>query len=81
MAGILKAALAAALLIATPAAFATAIAAPAKKEEAKTPAKKELTPQQRKMKDCAAKWGQEKKAKKVSGQKAYRAFMSKCLQD
>ena len=42
-------------------------------------AKKETTPQQQKMKDCGAKWGEEKKTKKVSGQKAYREFMSTCL--
>jgi len=50
-------------------------AATAKKEEAK----KELTPQQQKMKDCSAKWGEEKKAKKVSGKKAHDEFMSTCL--
>ena len=50
-----------------------------KKAEPKKAAKKELTPQQQKMKDCAGKWGEEKKAKKVSGQKAYREFMSGCL--
>jgi len=40
---------------------------------------KKVTPQQQKMKDCAGKWKEEKAAKKVSGQKAYRAFMSTCL--
>jgi psiF repeat len=45
----------------------------------KDTAKKELTPQQQKMKDCAAKWKDEKKAKNVSGRKAYNEFMSKCL--
>ncbi len=45
----------------------------------KDTAKKELTPQQQKMKDCAGKWGDEKKAKKVSGRKAYNEFMSGCL--
>jgi hypothetical protein len=44
-----------------------------------TKAKKQLTPQQQKMKDCAAKWKDEKKAKNVSGRKAYNEFMSKCL--
>ena len=29
------------------------------------------------MKDCAGKWGDEKKAKKVSGRKAYNEFMSR----
>jgi hypothetical protein len=42
-------------------------------------AAKKSSAQQEKMKDCAAKWGEEKKAKKVSGQKAHRAFMSTCL--
>jgi len=42
-------------------------------------AKKELTPQQQKMKDCAAKWKEEKTAKKVSGKKAHNEFMSTCL--
>jgi Spy/CpxP family protein refolding chaperone len=51
----------------------------AKKDEPKAEAKKELTPQQQKMKDCAAKWKDEKKAKNVSGRKAYNEFMSKCL--
>ena len=51
----------------------------AKKEEPKAEAKKQLTPQQQKMKDCAAKWKDEKKAKNVSGRKAYNEFMSKCL--
>jgi len=68
--------------------FATAIAAivtapvsPAAAEMAAKPEpkKKELTPQQQKMKDCAAKWGVEKTEKKVSGRKAYNAFMSTCL--
>ena len=42
-------------------------------------AKKELTPQQQKMKDCSAKWKDEKAAKKVSGKKAHNEFMSSCL--
>jgi hypothetical protein len=50
-----------------------------KSKKAETGEKKALTPQQQKMKDCAGKWGEEKKAKKVSGQKAYREFMSGCL--
>ena len=52
---------------------------PKKKDEPKAEAKKELTPQQQKMKDCAAKWKDEKKAKNVSGRKAYNEFMSTCL--
>ena len=42
-------------------------------------AKKETSPQQQKMKDCAAKWGEEKKTKSVSGKKAHNEFMSACL--
>ena len=42
-------------------------------------AEKKLTPQQQKMKDCSAKWGDEKKAKKVSGKAAHNKFMSTCL--
>ena len=42
-------------------------------------AKKELSPQQQKMKDCSVKWGDEKKAKGVKGKKAHDAFMSTCL--
>ena len=61
---------AAALLIGT-AAAPTASAEMAKK--------KELTPQQQKMKDCSAKWKDEKAVKKVSGRKAHNEFMSTCL--
>jgi hypothetical protein len=50
-----------------------------KEETKKEETKKELTPQQQKMKDCAAKWGDEKKTKNVKGRKAYNEFMSKCL--
>ena len=81
------------LALAFSAAFTTAIfvapiapayaemAAPTKESTKSKPdtAKKELTPQQQKMKDCAAKWKDEKKAKNVSGRKAYNEFMSKCL--
>jgi psiF repeat-containing protein len=34
---------------------------------------------QQKMKDCAAKWKEEKAQKHASGRAAYRAFMSECL--
>lgn len=57
--------------------FAEMAKEPTKKSEKKET--KKLTPQQQKMKDCAGKWGQEKKAKKVSGRKAYNEFMSGCL--
>ena len=67
----LVAAAAAALLIATATAPTSAWAEMA--------TKKPLTPQQQKMKDCSAKWKEEKAAKKVSGRKAHNEFMSSCL--
>jgi len=77
------------LAIATASAFLIGAAAPtsvfaetakeAGKKAEKKETKKELTPQQQKMKDCAGKWGAEKKAKNVSGRKAYNGFMSGCL--
>ena len=71
---------AAAIAVCLAAAPTLTSAATAKKEEAKKEeTKKELTPQQQKMKDCSAKWGEEKKAKKVSGKKAHDEFMSTCL--
>ena len=82
-------ALAATLVVGTSTFPTTTFAEMLKKEETKketkkskkseTGEKKAMTPQQQKMKDCAGKWGEEKTAKKVSGQKAYRAFMSGCL--
>lgn len=48
-----------------------------KSDEAKSA--KKLTPQQQKMKDCGAKWQDEKKAKNVKGREAYRKFLSTCL--
>lgn len=76
----LSAAFVAAFLLGTVGAPSLALAEMAKKEETKKEeTKKELTPQQQKMKDCAAKWKDEKKAKNVSGRKAYNEFMSTCL--
>lgn len=55
------------------------------KSEAKSDAKsdtktaKPLTAQQQKMKDCGAKWQEEKKTKGVSGKAAYQKFLSTCL--
>ena len=72
----LRSIIAATLFVAVATAPTITIAATAKKEEA---AKKELSPQQQKMKDCAAKWRVEKEAKKVSGRKAYNEFMRTCL--
>ena len=77
----LAAALSAAFLATATAAIVVAPVNPAAAEMATKaePKKKDLTPQQQKMKDCAAKWKDEKAAKKVSGRKAYNAFMSTCL--
>ena len=60
-------------------AFAEMLKKEETKKETKKATKKELTPQQQKMKDCAGKWNEEKKAKKVSGKKAHNEFMSGCL--
>ena len=81
IARILSLAVAATLVLGTATVPTVSFAEMLKKEEPKkdTKKKKELTPQQQKMKDCAAKWGDEKKAKKVSGRKAYNEFMSGCL--
>jgi hypothetical protein len=47
---------------------------------AETAAKeKPMMPQQLKMKDCAAKWGEEKKATGKKGRAAYNEFMRGCL--
>lgn len=51
----------------------------AKAAAAKEEKKKKLTAQQQKMKDCAAKWQDEKKTKNVKGRTAYNKFMSGCL--
>jgi hypothetical protein len=40
---------------------------------------KTVSPQRQKMKDCGAKWKEEKATKNVSGRAAYRAFMKDCL--
>lgn len=54
-------------------------------KEAKESAEKQvgdarkLSAQQQKMKDCGAKWQDEKKANGVKGREAYRKFLSVCL--
>jgi len=40
---------------------------------------KTITPQQQKMKDCAAKWKDEKAKTDAKGREAYSKFMSGCL--
>jgi hypothetical protein len=42
-------------------------------------AKRPLTAQQLKMKDCGAKWQDEKKTKGVKGRDAWNAFRSECM--
>jgi DNA-binding protein H-NS len=74
-------------LIAAPAAPSFAQATTTEKTEkkaaktekaAKKPSAKQSA-QQQKMKDCAAKWGDHKKEKKVQGRTEHRKFMSECL--
>ena len=48
------------------------------KEKAKA---KPLTQQQQKMKDCGAKWTEEKAKTGVKGRTAYRKFMKDCLKN
>jgi hypothetical protein len=47
-------------------------------DAADKPAKK-LSTQQQKMKDCGAKWKEEKAAKNLKGREAYRKFIGDCL--
>lgn len=54
-------------------ALAVFIAQPAAAQE------KKLSPQQLKMKSCAALWRDEKAAKKVSGRDEYNKFLRGCL--
>jgi hypothetical protein len=84
----LKSLLAAAVafaLIAVPAAPSFAQATTTEKTEKKSEKKAAKKPsakqsaQQQKMKDCATKWGDHKKEKKVSGRTEHRKFMSECL--
>ena len=76
---ILTTAVAAAFLFGAAAAPTPTFAEGAKKEETKAATKKELTPQQQKMKDCGPKWADYKKEKNVKGRAEYRKFMSTCL--
>ena len=48
-------------------------------DDAKAAAKRPLTAQQMKLKDCGAKWQEEKKAKGVKGREAWNKFRSDCL--
>lgn len=60
------------------AAIATAFLAVAAAPTAGAQAKP-VTPQQQKMKDCAAKWKDEKAKTGAKGRDAYRTFMHGCL--
>lgn len=57
----------------TTAFLAVAVAPMANAQDKATP------PQQQKMKDCAAKWKDEKAKTGTKGREAYRTFMSGCL--
>jgi hypothetical protein len=48
-------------------------------DDSKAAAKQPLTAQQLKLKDCGAKWQEEKKAKGVKGRDAWNKFRSDCL--
>ena len=76
----LLAAAVACALVTAPAApsFAQAATEKTDKKPAKKPSKKQSA-QQQKMKDCAAKWGDYKKEKKVQGRAEHRKFMGECL--
>ena len=91
---LLNTALAAALVVSAPAALLAQTTTPAKTEKSdktmsksdaksttgdKMKAAKPLTAQQQKMKDCGAKWQEEKKTKGVSGKAAYQKFLGTCL--
>jgi hypothetical protein len=58
------------------AAFLSAALAPMARAEDKP-----LTPQQQKMKDCAAQWKDEKAKTDATGRAAYRTFLSACLKN
>jgi psiF repeat len=51
----------------------------AQNDASKGEASKSASAQRQKMKDCAAKWKDEKAQKHVSGRDAYRAYMKECL--
>lgn len=66
-------------LLAIALAISLAAAIPLQPGMAEEKPEKKAGAQQQKMKDCAAKWKEEKAAKNVKGQDAYRTFMSGCL--
>lgn len=54
-------------------------AAQADDTKSETKAKRPLTAQQLKMKECGAKWKEEKETKGVKGREAWNKFRSECL--
>ena len=67
-------------LPASPAKSQTGGAAPATSQApSTTAAPKAVTPQRQRMKDCAAKWKEEKTNTGVKGRAAYNKFMRGCL--
>jgi len=59
--------------------FATPDVKMAQAAAPKAAAPKQITPQQQKMKDCGAKWQDEKTKTGAKGRAAYRKFLSACL--
>jgi hypothetical protein len=68
---------AAALAQGTPKTETTSPTAAASDKAAKP--KRPLTAQQQKMKDCGAKWQEEKRTKGVKGREAWNKFRSECM--
>jgi hypothetical protein len=66
-------------LPASPANSQTGGAAPATSTPAPAATAKALTPQRQRMKDCGAKWKEEKASTGVKGRAAYNKFMRQCL--
>lgn len=50
-----------------------------KSEAGESKSKRPLTAQQQKMKDCGAKWQEEKKTKGVKGREAWNKFRGECM--
>ncbi len=75
----LKSVLAAALAAGLVVALVPPTLAASQMRLAEAAAPKALTPQQQKMKDCGAKWKEEKANTGAKGGTAYRKFMSECL--
>ena len=81
LAGLLATAIVAAPMsaLAQDAPKAVAAAKPETADDARSDTKRPLTAQQLKLKDCGAKWQDEKKAKGVKGRDAWNKFRSDCM--